>query len=701
MAKQRKGKMNRSKNRSIKRKRVQKQMLLHLFFVVVVILVCLIPVIYNLVRYQIRDTKDYQKKVLNQQKYSSTTLYYKRGDILDRKGTYLATSTKIYNLVLEPKNIITGENYTYKEKGSKTEKSYRDITVDALYEYFPFKHGEIEDLLKEKSESYYCVVLQDLSYDDVKDYMEYRKTGEGKCVIGVQLQENYERSYPNGSAACQVIGYTSSGNVGNWGLEDQYNDVLNGTDGRQYSYMNDEGAVEMKVQDAKDGHTIVSTIDLNVQNVIDKQVAEFMKSVGAKNVSVLAMDPNNGEVLGMSNSAVYDLNDPFNADVLKQIFTDEELEKMSKKEKLDSFNEVWRNRVITDTYEPGSTFKPFTMSAALEEAIVSDGDVFYCNGIMEVGDHKIRCHNTDGMIDIEHAIAKSCNVAMMQINAALGAKQFTRYQSIFGFGQYTNIDLPGEASAESLIYSPDKIGPTDLATNSFGQGFNCTMIQLATGFCSLINGGNYYEPHMVKEIRNAEGGTVETIEKKLVKKTVSKSTSKLIKKYLKTVVDEGTGTGCQIAGYELGGKTGTAEKLPRNNGKYLLSFITFAPYDTPQIVLYVTIDEINLSPQDQTSYAVHLVRKIMKQLLPYLGVEQAEISEEEEQKQVVNVNESGQTISGTDDASSYLDEDTDSTAQAEETTESTEETVGETATPQPTNDVGEVAQPNVEQPSAE
>jgi stage V sporulation protein D (sporulation-specific penicillin-binding protein) len=501
------------------------------------------------------------------------------------------------------------------------------------------------------------VAFKDLSYDAVSDYMDYIKTDEGECVVGVVLEENYDRTYPNKTAACQLIGYTSSGNVGNWGLEQQYNDVLNGTQGRQYSYMSDDGTLETETHDAVDGNTIVSTIDLNIQNIVDDKIAAFMDSVGAKNVSVLVMDPNNAEVLAMGNSKTFDLNNPYDTSVLEQTYTDEEIAQMSDEETLSALNDVWRNFIISDTYEPGSTFKPFTMCAALEEGIVQDGDQFYCSGLLHVGDYDIKCHNTDGWVDIEHAIAKSCNVSMMQINAKMGKEKYVKYQSIFGFGQYTNIDLPGEASAEGLVYTLDNIGETELATSSFGQGLNCSMIQLATGFCSLINGGNYYEPHVVKEIRNSEGGTVQTIEKKLVKKTVSKTTSKLIKKYLKTVVDEGTGTGCQIAGYEIGGKTGTAEKLPRNANKYLLSFIGFAPYENPEVLVYVTVDEINLTPQDQTSYAVHLARQILKEILPYMGVQQEEVSDEESEDEVVNVNEDGTVMKAADDAAlNYLND---------------------------------------------
>ncbi|MCR4715800.1 MAG: penicillin-binding protein 2 [Lachnospiraceae bacterium] len=640
---------NRSDKQKRKKRRVNARMLKRLAIVVFCVFGVYIAVVVALANYQIKDTDTYKKSALTRQDYSSQTLYYRRGDILDRKGSFLATSKKIYNLVLEPKNIIESKKFK-----ADDEHTYQDITIDAIDKYFDINKSELEDVLNENPNSFYYVAKTKLTYEDVCDYLDYAKSDEGKYLRGINLEENYEREYPNGSAGCHLIGYTSAGNVGNWGMEQQYNDTLNGTDGRRYRYMDESGAIVTEMKNATDGNTIVSTIDLNIQNIVDKQVKKFMSSVGAKNVSVLVMDPNNAEILAMSNSKSYDLNDPYNEEYLQMISSDAEIAVASSEAKLQALNEIWRNRAISDTYEPGSTFKPFTMCAALEEGKTYDGEEYYCGGKLHVGDWDIKCHNADGTITIKQAIAKSCNVTMMQINEKLGAETFTKYQSIFGFGQYTGVDLPGEASASSLIYNAENIGPTDLAINSFGQGFNCTMIQLATGFCSLINGGDYYQPHVVKEIRNSEGGTVETIDKKLMKKTVSKSTSKLIRSYLKEVVDSGTGTGCQIPGYEIGGKTGTAEKLPRNNGKYLLSFISFAPYANPEVMVYVTIDEIALSPQDQTSYAVHLARNILSDLLPYMGIEQVKVKDEDEQK-VVNVNENGTAVSDTGDkASDYL-----------------------------------------------
>lgn len=635
------------KRKSKGKKRLTEGMRSRLVILCGFVVIGLFAVIARLVQYQIMDTKQYKKDVLSQQQYSSVDINYRRGDILDSKGSYLATSVKIYNLVLEPKNIEEAAKYNFVYDHKETDS--KEVSIDALCQYFGFTRSEVEDILSKNPNSYYYVAKSKLSYNDVKDYMDYIKTDLGKRVIGIELTEDYERSYPNGTAACQLLGYVSSGNVGNWGLEQQYSDTLNGTQGRRYSYVTDDGDVETETRDAVNGDSLITTLDLNIQNICDEQISSFMSKVGAKNVSALVMNPQNGDVLAMSNSKLFNPNDPFDEEALKQLSSDElkklfkktSIDELTDKEKSEAMSSIWRNYIISDTYEPGSTFKPFTMAAALEEGTVQDGDTFFCPGYKTVGDYDIRCHSYevggDGMVTLEQAIAKSCNVAMMDINLKLGAKKFAKYQDLFGFGQYTNIDLPGEASAENLIYTADKLGPTELATCSFGQGLNCSMIQLASGFCSLINGGNYYQPHVVKEIRNDDGGTVRTFDKEVVKKTVSKKTSSLMRRYLKSVVESGTGTGCQISGYDIGGKTGTAEKLPRNNGKYLVSFIGFAPCDDPQVLVYVTIDEVHMASQEQTSLAVQLTRNILRQVLPYLGIEKT--GKEIDDDDVKNVNE--------------------------------------------------------------
>ena len=307
---------------------------------------------------------------------------------------------------------------------------------------------------------------------------------------------------------------------------------------------------------------------------------------------------------------------------------------MDDEEKNKAMNSLWNNYCVSGTYEPGSTFKPFTVAAALETAAIKGDETYYCPGALKVDDHLIHCHNTGGhgRVSVEDAVAESCNVALMKIAEELGAEAFTKYQHIFGFGEYTGIDVPGEGSTASLLYKAGDMKASDLATNSFGQGFNVTMTQMAAGFCSLINDGNYYQPHILDRITGADGSTVQKFTPRLLKKTVSEDTSTLLRKYLIQAVegDHGTGKLARPAGYRIGGKTGTAETLPRDNGQYVVSFLGFAPAEDPQIAIYVVLDRINKKKQDEAGRACQVTRKILTEALPYLNIYMTEPLTEEE-----------------------------------------------------------------------
>ena len=287
---------------------------------------------------------------------------------------------------------------------------------------------------------------------------------------------------------------------------------------------------------------------------------------------------------------------------------------------------LWKNFCITGTYEPGSTAKPFTVAAGLEEGVINETTTLECTGKLEIGGYDIKCHDsTRGALTLEQAVAKSCNVVMMRIAQLLGNDSFIKSQHVFNFGLKTNIDLAGEARTASLIYQADRMGPTDLATNSFGQNFNVTMIEMITAFCSLINGGYYYEPHMVNRITNAGGATVENIDPRILKQTVSESTSALMRQYCRAVVEYGTGKTARPPGYRIGGKTGTAETIDpnthrRSETEYVVSFMGFAPADDPQIAIYVVVDRPNTAKQDNARFATGIVRNILMEALPYLNI---------------------------------------------------------------------------------
>lgn len=565
--------------------------------------------------------EDYKKAVLDQQQNNSRVIPFKRGDILDANGTKLATSERVYNVILDAKVLLSG-------KEEELAKS-KEQTVEALETCFEIDKKTVYTVLEEKSESRYNVLKKGVSYKQYQAFEKLKKdTKNYGNLKGVWLEEDYVRTYPYNTLASDLIGFTASGNVGNGGLEASYNDILNGTDGREYGYFGETSSVEKIVKEATDGKSLVTSIDLNLQSIIEKHIREFNEEhkngpnktgLGSKNTAVIAMRPGTGEVLAMASYPNFDLNNPRD---LSGLFSEEQLKNMSEEDKIKELNKLWRNFCVSDTYEPGSTMKPFTIAAGLENGTLKGSETYVCPGYLDVGKWRIKCNKKDGhgTQTLKQAIANSCNVALMHVGAAIGPEEFSKYQHIFGFGEYTGIDLPGEASTDKLLFAPDKMGNADLATNAFGQNFNVTMLQLAAGFNSLINGGNYYEPHVVKQIRDADGNVIENKTPVLTKKTISEETSKLLRTYMESIVTEGTAKAAQVPGYAIGGKTGTAEKYPRNHGKNLISFIGYAPQENPEIMLYVVIDEPNVENQANSSYAIKLAQKIMAEAFPYMKI---------------------------------------------------------------------------------
>ena len=601
-------------------KRMQKK-LAFLFLAVMAVFAILIGIIMTI---NVKNGDKYTKKVLNQQVYDSRTIPFKRGDIVDRNGTKLATSERIYNLILDVKALGEAEELN---------QGAQESTISMLVSKFGVDEKELRATIQQNPDSRYQILKKGLTYEQSKEFEEI--TGDKKKypnVTGIWLEENYKRTYPYNSLASTVVGFSGSGNAGAVGLESAYNSILNGTDGREYGYLDDNSSLEQTVKEAVNGNTVVSTIDATLQGIVEESILEFNQEhegearadePGSANTGVIVMNPNNGEVLAMANYPNFDPNNP---EDLSFIYSEKKIKSMSDEEKTEARSKMWKNFCISDAFEPGSTMKPFTVAAGLETGAITGNETYVCEGSLHVGDYDIHCHlrSGHGTQTIEEAIANSCNVALMQIAEAIGVENFTKYQRIFGFGQYTGIDLPNEGYTASLLYTKDNMQVTDLATNSFGQNFNVTMIQLASGFCSLINGGNYYEPHVVKQIQDEDGNVLETKDPVLLKKTISSETSDQVRQYMKAVVDYGTGTSAQVEGYEIGGKTGTAEKLPRGNGNYLLSFIGYAPVENPEVVIYVVIDEPNVENQSMSSYIMELSQKIMAKAFPYLNITRSE-----------------------------------------------------------------------------
>ncbi len=570
--------------------------------------------------------EQYKKTILSQQGYESESIPYQRGEILDSKGTVLATSVDVYNMVLDCKQI----NEESTEDGTK---KYLEPTVKAVLSCFPdVTEEELRAALSEHADSRYFVLRKQLPYEEIEKFEKLEaKVGkdgekENPNVQGVWFEKEYRRQYPYGSLASKVIGFTASGNEGIGGLEDYYNETLNGIDGRSYGYLNTDSNYERTVKEPINGRSLVTTLDVNIEKIVEGEIAAFQeehrdeaqKGDGSKNMGVLVMNPQNGEILAMADSHAYDLNDPFN---LFGSYTKEEEAALTEEQRLDALNRIWQNYAITYTYEPGSTAKPFTVATGLELGKVRES--YVCDGFQEIGGYTIHCvqRNGHGTITPREAIMESCNDAMMQIAADIGKEDFYKFQNIFNFGLRTGIDLPGEARTDTLVYTVENTNSTSLATNSFGQNFNVTMVQLASAFSSLINGGYYYRPHLVKQIVDDSGNLVKEIGATALKQTVSRQTSDTLRDYLYSTVSEGTGKSAKVPGYSMGGKTGTAEKGKRSDKKYVVSFIGFAPVDDPQVLVYVVVDEANVVQEQQSSaLATGVAQKIFAKILPYLNI---------------------------------------------------------------------------------
>ena len=612
----------------------------------------------------------YTKRVLAQQDTNSTLLPYRRGDILDRNGTILATSEKVYNLILDPK--VLSQNADEEDP----DKDCVEPTLQALVQYFGLDEAELRATYNDRIDSSYVVLLRQLTKDEISEFEALMEDDEaGAQIKGVWFEDSYIRRYPYDSLACHVIGYTVTGNQGQTGIEQEYSDVLNGTNGRSYKYLNEDLEQSTMVRQPTDGNTVVSTIDATLQEIVEKYIDKFIEDYtnkntegpAAKNIGVIMMNPQNGEILAMASDVDYDLNNPHDL-VENGYLTQEEADAMSEEELLDARNQMWRNFCISDGYEPGSTVKPLTVAAALELGVVSDSSTFVCDGGQTVveGQPRIKCAKRagHGLITLEGALMFSCNDALMQIGAMLGYENYLKYQEIFNFGLKTNIDLPGEANNATTVFNEDTLGVTELATSSFGQGYNTTMIQVASAFSSVINGGYYYQPHVVKKILDADGGTVENIGATLVRQTVSEKTSSLIRQYLYHTMygeadsngNNATGRNARVAGYAMGGKTGTAQKIPRSDRKYLVSFIGFAPVDNPQVVCYVVVDEPNAADataQASSSFAQEIFKNIMTEAMPYLNIYATEEipadMQDEVDAQKAAEEESGGTEEGTEE----------------------------------------------------
>lgn len=568
----------------------------------------LVALIGLIVRICFITSKDkYVKKALEQQSYVSSVIPYKRGNITDRNGQILAESELVYNLILDPKVILSNTKYV-------------DPSIKALTEVYGLNEAEIRQTLTEKSKSSYVILKKKLKYEDKQKFQTYvEKASNSKYIKGVWFEEEYIRYYPYDTAASHVIGFVSTEGNGTYGIEEFYDEELRGNDGRTYGYYDSELNILRTTKEAEDGNNIVSTIDVNVQQVVQKHVEKFMDTVGADNVGVIMMDASNAEILALQSNYSFNLNTPRNIAV---VYGNDAVKDLDEKAQVETLYKMWHNFCVNDGYEPGSTFKPFTVAAALDENVVTEASMFYCDG-KEVfpGNVTVKCSNVNGHgnLGLAETLMLSCNDCLMQIAALEGKDMFYSYQQHFRFGDKTGVDLPGEAKGELIALK--NLNATELATSSFGQSFTVNMVQMASGFASLINGGNYYKPHVVSSITNEEGAVIKKFEPVLLQKTVSEETSAFIRKAMLMTVESGTAKKAAVKGYVIGGKTGTAQKFPRADKKNLVSFLGFVSAADRDIVVYVVVDVAHDPAKMKSSAtALTLASEIMEEALPYLKI---------------------------------------------------------------------------------
>lgn len=564
---------------------------------------------------------EYEAAAKNQQinRYD-ITIPPNRGSILDRNNQVLAISTTVYNVALDSLQLAEVAELSPEEQ---------EKTLTTLCEYFP----ELDyNTLKQ-----YVTINPETGELYMNNHWKYLVKGiersvkeelEAMNLKGVYFEKSSKRSYPLNSSACHLVGFTRGD--AQWGLEGYYNSYMEGTPGRSFILYNGADSVVHQDYDAKDGDTIITTIDYNIQKIAEEVVAETAAEWPAKNVAAMVMDPYTGEVYAMAESHSFDLNNPNEIPEWETDITyTENWDQLSSEEQLEYLNTMWKNFCVSDTYEPGSIFKPMLVAAALEEGVITPNSSFQCNGYTDIGGYRIKCHlvSGHGNINVEQIMAQSCNMGVIQIANLLGADKFYEYQREFGFGDYTGIDLPGEAAGQ--IHSKESIGPTELATMSFGQTFNCTSIQVIAAFSSLINGGNLVKPHVVSQIVDADGNVVLENDTEVVRRVISEKTSAYMRTALKATVENGLAKKLEIDGYSIGCKTGTAEQGSRTNDDlWALSNMSYFPAENPKYIVFTVINQ----PSDYVEGVqtpTPMTKKLIEGIIKYDNLEPTQPVEDE------------------------------------------------------------------------
>ncbi len=525
---------------------------------------------------------EYEAKAINNQvsRIQDKVINANRGNIYDRNNQPLAVSNTVFTVVLDVR-VLTQQ-----------EAEVQEETISGLSELLDIPASELNEYLKKNSDgtlaydTNWQVIAKQVPYDTGKQI-------EDRGLTCVYLEEDTQRSYPNDRLAAQTIGFIRGDTK--WGLESYYDDEMTGTPGRVFRTYEADDSVVTRREEPVRGNSLVTTLDLTVQQYAENIAKTAYDEYNPQNTSVLVMNPNTGEVLASASYPTFSLNDPTKISQLDDPEFKEAWDKeMTDEEKSNALNMAWKNYNVTSTFEPGSIMKPIVVASALENKSIDKKDSFFCGGMKVVDQYEIHCHNKygHGTQTIPQVLAHSCNVGMMDIAYAMGRTAFYKFFKDFGFGEPTGIDLPNEASAERVVYTEDQLNITELSTCSFGQGFNCTAMQILTAFSAVINGGNLMRPYVVSQILDANGNVIKENEPTVVRKVISPETSDWMRTNLEEVINgDGTGTKARIEGYAIGGKTGTAQQGSRKtNEEWVVDFIAYLPVENPNLICMVTID---------------------------------------------------------------------------------------------------------------
>ena len=604
----------------------------------------------NLVNYMLVNSEFYQQKA-TQQQLQDTEIAAKRGDIYDRNMEVLATSATAYTVYITPQDIDDDETAQKIAKG-------------------------LSELLGLEYDDVYAATQKSTYYEKIKTKVDQSLANEVRTFISenklgsiIGLDESSKRYYPNDNLASTVLGFVGSDNQGLSGLESYYDDTLKGVAGRVIAAKNAKGA-DMpfsyeKVVDAQSGNSLVLTIDSYIQYVAEKYLEEAVTQYSCNERGcVIAMDPKTGEIYAMTTKPDFNPNTPF---TIYDSAAAEAIEALSGDEKSTALSNAqqkqWRNKAISDTYEPGSVFKIVTGSAAYEENKISESSTFNCGGKITIAGTTYNCHKHSGHghQTLAEAFQNSCNPAFIQIGQMLGTELFFKYFQAYGLTEKTGVDLPGETSTVAGVSYHDisTMSIVDLASESFGQGFNVTPIQLATAVCAAVNGGYLVQPHVVKEIIDSEGNTVKKVDTTVKRQVISTETSEAICSFLEGVVSNGSGKNSYVAGYRVGGKTGTSQKLAQSNAdgvkKLVASFCGVAPCDDAQLVILVVLDEPNAPVIYGGTLAAPVAGKIFAEVLPYLGVEAVYTEDELKEINLTTPSVIGKTLEEAKNALASMD----------------------------------------------